>query len=105
MKTLYIPGEAGPTDPGKRALLNSLVGEDMDTFSSRELAVLNSALDHGECYWAEIRHFGDLGVEAVSDMGDYKTTVKLSAPPGISNSRLLAALDAAIQVLMSVDIE
>lgn len=105
MDTIYIPDGSGPTDLTKLALLDQLVGADLATLSAREQAVLDSASEYGECYWARINHFGDLGVEAVSDMGSPDSLVKLTVPSGISNRKLLAALDAAIQVLLRGDME
>lgn len=104
MHTIFIPEGTGPTDPGKRALLDQLVGADLATLSPREQAVLDRASDHGECYWATIEDRPqDDDVIVISDMGDPSSRVILRAPRGTPNRRLLEALDAAIQVLLRVD--
>lgn len=102
MDTIYIPDGTGPTDPGKRALLDALVGADLSTLSPREEAVLRSAEEYGECYWARIKR-SDGDVTAATDMDGPSRMVTLTAPDYIPNRRLLEALDAAIQVLLRVD--
>lgn len=102
METIFIPDGSGPSDPGRRALLDALVGADLSTLSPREVEVFAGASEHGECYWATI-DTDAIGVVATSDMGSPDSLVKLTVPSGTSNRRLLAALDAAIQVLVNGD--
>lgn len=104
MQTLFIPAEAGPSDSRERTILESLVGEDIETFSARENAVFHSASDHGECYWASISVDKVEGlVFAETDLGTPESGIMLSVPTGFSNRKILEALDAAAQVLMRVD--
>ena len=102
--TIFI-SESGPTDPREHALLEALVGEDIDTFSTREMAVIDRALMYGECYPATIVR--EEGCDAVvsTEMDGPGTLVSLSAPNYVSNRQMLEALDAAIQVLLRVDTE
>lgn len=102
--TIFI-SECGPTDPRERALLEVLVGEDIETFSPREEAVYKKAIVHGECYWATIVR--EEGCDAVvsTEMDGPGTMVSLSVPDYSDNKRMLEALDAAIQVLLRVDTE
>lgn len=104
MNTIFI-SESGPTDPGDRALLEALVGEDIDTFSTREKAVCGRALMYGDCYLATIVR--EEGCDAVvsTEMDGPGTMVSLSAPDYSDNKRMLEALDAAIQVLLREDLE
>lgn len=102
--TLFIPQECGPIDVHRRAMLNSLVGEDISTFSERERAVYECASRHGECYWASI-FVGETAKSAQSDLGDPSTEVTLIVPPQYSNRRLLEALDAATQVLLELEVD
>ena len=95
LSSLFDPQSADEHPPA--------VGADLATLSPREQAVLDRAFDYGECYWARVNPTDDLGVEAMSDMGDPDTRVVLRAPRGMPNRKLLLALDAAIQVLMRVD--
>lgn len=104
MNTLFVPAEAGPSDPVRRAMLDVLVGEDIETFSARENAVFHRASDHGECYWATITvDAAEERVLAETDLGSPGSGIMLNVPPGFSNKKILEALDAAAQVLMRID--
>lgn len=103
MDTIFIPGESGPRDPYRLARLRALVGEDTATFSSREQATVDKAHAHGECYWARITEPAPNQVLLETDLGDPGSKITLCAPRGFSNRRLLAALDAAAQVLLSCE--
>ena len=104
MQTLFVPAESGPTDPLRRAMLDTLVGEDTDTFSSRETSLMIDAFDHGEIYWASIStDHVSCRVMAESDLGSPDSGIMLSVPAGYSIRKILEALDAAAQVLMRVD--
>lgn len=103
MDTIFIPGESGPLDPDRLARLRALVGEDTATFSSREKKLVDEAHEHGECYWAKISEPSLGQVLLETDLGDPGSAIVLRAPRGFSNRRLLAALDAAAQVLLSCE--
>lgn len=102
--TLFIPQNCGPTDVHRRVMLESLVGEDISTFSERERAVYECASRHGECYWATIAT-GENDKTAQSDLGDPLSDVTLIVPPHYSNKRLMRALDAATQVLLELEVD
>ena len=101
--TIFIPREVGPTDPGRRALLEALVGENTATFSDREMAVMERASEHGECYWATVDVTDQGHVEVGTDLGDPGSSVFLRCPPGTTPRVALEALDEAVQRLLRVD--
>lgn len=104
MNTYFVPLEAGPTDPVRRGMLDALVGEDAATFSPREQALVDSAVDHGELYWATVEPCPEgKGWVVSTDMGHPEATVRLWVPAYTPHKRALEALDAAVQVMMRVD--
>lgn len=80
--------------------LDSLVGEDCTTYSSREQAAVDKASLHGEMYWCMVDET-DETIAVTSDLGqpESKITLSVARHPALTVQQVCEALSEACSAL------